>query len=271
MGNKFFKENPYIEKANKVSGYGDVYSDLEGGSGYDINAGVDSYTVLRNIIKKAFIYFLLIIGVGAVGVFLAMNASSEGLDTGLLGAYSIALILMVIAMVVQMFSIPGSLTCQVTSIIYCVGVGFVYGGLTYLIEYFVAPGAGLAAAISVLAIFAGALLVYSSGLVKVNSSFKRFALVFMFAFLIFSIIETILSITGVLLIEDVAIGGLIGIIVILLGSIMLIIDFDAIKTYSLRGVQNSGMEWYLAYSLIVTLVWIYIQLLRILSVFLRRK
>src|SRR3546814_548158 len=63
-------------------------------------------------------------------------------------------------------------------------------------------------------------------------------------------------------------GGLMGIgfslLVVGLAALNLTLDFDAIE----RGVANGApkiMEWYGAFSLLVTLVWLYLEILRLLS------
>jgi uncharacterized YccA/Bax inhibitor family protein len=56
----------------------------------------------------------------------------------------------------------------------------------------------------------------------------------------------------------------ISLVVVVVAALNLILDFDFIE----RGVENRAakyMEWYGAFSLLVTLVWLYLELLRLLS------
>jgi len=53
-------------------------------------------------------------------------------------------------------------------------------------------------------------------------------------------------------------------VIVGVAALNLILDFDFIE----RGVQNRApkyMEWYAAFGLLVTLVWLYLELLRLLS------
>lgn len=69
-------------------------------------------------------------------------------------------------------------------------------------------------------------------------------------------------------------GSLIGIgfslVVVVIASLNLLLDFDRIE----QGVQAGApkyMEWYSAFGLMVTIVWLYLEILRLLSKFSSRK
>jgi uncharacterized YccA/Bax inhibitor family protein len=68
-------------------------------------------------------------------------------------------------------------------------------------------------------------------------------------------------------------GGMIGIgfslIVIGVASLNLILDFDLIES-GVRAGAAKYMEWYAAFGLLVTLVWLYLEMLRLLSKLNRR-
>jgi len=69
-------------------------------------------------------------------------------------------------------------------------------------------------------------------------------------------------------------GSLIGIIfslgVVTIAALNLILDFDKIETGSQQGVEKY-MEWYCAFGLLVTIVWLYIEVLRLLAKLNSRK
>ena len=64
-------------------------------------------------------------------------------------------------------------------------------------------------------------------------------------------------------------GGQIGIIfslaVVVIAALNLIIDFEFIKQSAASGSAPKYMEWYGAFGLLVTVVWLYISILRLLS------
>jgi uncharacterized YccA/Bax inhibitor family protein len=60
-------------------------------------------------------------------------------------------------------------------------------------------------------------------------------------------------------------GVVVGIVAVGLAAMMLILDFDSIK----RGVEGGApakMAWAAAFGLLVTLIWLYIELLRLLTI-----
>jgi len=52
--------------------------------------------------------------------------------------------------------------------------------------------------------------------------------------------------------------------VVVVAALNLVLDFDFIETGAARGAPKY-MEWYGAFGLMVTLVWLYIEILRLLS------
>ena len=66
------------------------------------------------------------------------------------------------------------------------------------------------------------------------------------------------------------IGLVVTVLAIILASLSLVLDFGTIE----RGVQLGApkdLEWYMAYSLMVTLIWLYIELLRLLALLARNR
>ena len=63
-------------------------------------------------------------------------------------------------------------------------------------------------------------------------------------------------------------GGLLGILfslfVVIIAALFLVLDFDLIDKGAAHGAPKY-MEWYGAFALIVTLIWLYFSLLRLLS------
>jgi len=56
----------------------------------------------------------------------------------------------------------------------------------------------------------------------------------------------------------------ISLVIVVVAALNLVLDFDFIE----RGVENGApkfMEWYAAFGLLVTLVWLYLEILRLLS------
>jgi uncharacterized YccA/Bax inhibitor family protein len=66
-------------------------------------------------------------------------------------------------------------------------------------------------------------------------------------------------------IAGIPLGVIIGIAVVLMGAYMLVMDFDAVQ----RGVRNGApakLAWTAAYGILATVVFIYIEILRLLAI-----
>jgi uncharacterized YccA/Bax inhibitor family protein len=125
-----------------------------------------------------------------------------------------------------------------------------------------------------LGVFAVTLLLFSSGKVRATPKLTRFFLVAMVGYMAFSLVNIVLSLTGVtqsafgllgVTLFGIPLGVLIGIFVVLMAAYSLILDFDQIKTGVERGAPRV-YAWTAAFGLIVTLVWLYLEILRILAI-----
>jgi uncharacterized YccA/Bax inhibitor family protein len=125
-----------------------------------------------------------------------------------------------------------------------------------------------------LGVFAVTLLLFSSGKVRATPKLTRFFLVAMVGYMAFSLVNLVLMWTGVtqtafgllgVTVFGIPLGVLIGIFVVLMAAYSLILDFDQIKTGVQRGAPKI-YAWTAAFGLIVTLVWLYLEILRILAI-----
>lgn len=127
------------------------------------------------------------------------------------------------------------------------------------------PGIVAQAVLGTLAVFAVALFAYKSGRVRATPKFQRGVLIAMGGYLVFCLINL-----GVVLVTDNNLRGgwlgvAIGLFAITLAAAMLILDFD----FAEQGVKNGLPErysWLAAFGLVVTLVWLYIEFLRLIAI-----
>ena len=122
-------------------------------------------------------------------------------------------------------------------------------------------------------IVGGLLLGYKSGLIRIGTTAKRVMVAALGGVCFVYIAGIVLRMVGVqvpLFHEMFGMGksGLIGIgfsaFMLLLASLFLVWDFQSIEEGAQSGAPKY-MEWYGAYSLLVTVVWIYVEALRLLS------
>lgn len=111
------------------------------------------------------------------------------------------------------------------------------------------------------------LMAYKSGMIKVTENFKLGVVSATGAIALFYVVSFLLSMFGIS-IPFIHGSGIIGIgfslFVVAIAALNLVLDFDFIENGTARGVPQY-MEWYAAFGLIVTLIWLYIEILRLLS------
>ncbi|GAA1711163.1 Bax inhibitor-1/YccA family protein [Isoptericola hypogeus] len=159
---------------------------------------------------------------------------------------------------------------------YTVAEGVFLGGISLLFGSMAAVGGTapsvivLQAIVATMATFAAALFLFKSGKVRVTPKFTRWLLVGMVGYLAFSLVNVVLMWTGVAGgewgLRSGPIGIIVGLVAVGLAAFSLIMDFDSIK----RGVEQgvpAQYAWSAAFGLIVTLVWLYLEILRIIAIF----
>jgi uncharacterized YccA/Bax inhibitor family protein len=111
------------------------------------------------------------------------------------------------------------------------------------------------------------LLAYRSGLIPVTQKFRMGVVAATGGIFVFYLLQMLLGFFGIQF-TSINGSGVIGIgfslIVVAVAALKLVLDFDFIE----RGVQYGApkyMEWYGAFGIIVTLVWLYLEILRLLS------
>lgn len=113
---------------------------------------------------------------------------------------------------------------------------------------------------------------YRTGIIKVTNKLRSGIIAATGAVALVYFISMIFSLFGVsnLIINSNGILGIgISIVIVIIAALNLVLDFDFIYEGSKAGLPKQ-MEWYAAFGLIVTLVWLYIEILRLLSKFASR-
>ena len=145
--------------------------------------------------------------------------------------------------------------------------GLFLGGISQVFEQ-KWPGIVPQAILGTLAVFAAALFAYKSGRVRVTPKFQRTLLIAMGGYLIFCLINFVVILSGHggdFGLRQGPFGFAIGLFAVGLAAMMLILDFD----FAQQGVRNGLPErysWLAAFGLVVTLVWLYIEMLRLIAI-----
>jgi uncharacterized YccA/Bax inhibitor family protein len=114
----------------------------------------------------------------------------------------------------------------------------------------------------------GAMLVlYRTGVIKVTQRFRAGVLAATLGIAVVYLVALVLGLFGVrvpFLYDASPLGILISLAIVVVAALNLLLDFDLIE----RGARSGApayMEWYAAFGLLVTLVWLYLELLRLLA------
>ncbi|MER6064620.1 MULTISPECIES: Bax inhibitor-1/YccA family protein [unclassified Streptomyces] len=131
-------------------------------------------------------------------------------------------------------------------------------------------GAPFQAVLGTMAVSAATLLVYKAGWIRVTARYARIGMAIAMAFLVVMAVNLLLVVFGVA--EDGGLrsfgplGALVGIIAIVLGAFFLTLDFKQIEDGIAYGAPRNE-SWLAAFGLTVTLVWIYLEMLRLVAIF----
>ncbi|MBI5250383.1 MAG: Bax inhibitor-1/YccA family protein [Desulfomonile tiedjei] len=153
----------------------------------------------------------------------------------------------------------------VTAPLYSLLEGLVIGGLSALAEMQF-PGIVLQAVLGTFGTFLAMLAAYSSGIVKATEKFKLGVMAATGGIAVVYLISLVFNLFGAS-VPYIHGSGLIGIgfslVVVTIAALNLVLDFDFIDNGVRQGAPKY-MEWYAAFGLMVTLIWLYIEVLRLL-------
>ena len=134
------------------------------------------------------------------------------------------------------------------------------------------PGIASQAAIGTVLSAFTMLLLYKTNIIKCNDKFRAVILNATISIAILYLAQFLLNLFHLnflnILFSSNPIGIGFSIFVVILASLNLIIDFDNITRFS--GKVDKNYEWYFGFSLLVTLVWLYIEIINLLAKLQRR-
>lgn len=244
--------NPVLTKAFSKRGFADFEQTYAGPSATPIETG---RMTIDDVVTKTGL-LLAILAVTA-GVAWKMNLSTGYLMIGALVGFALAM--------VNSFSKtvrPGLV------IAYAVCEGLVVGVISHVYNTLYS-GIVSQAVIGTVAAFGGILFLYSSGKLRATPRFTKMLMGAAIGYLILGVVSLIASFAGVghgmgfygvhgvgLLL---AVGG------VAIASFFFVLDFDQIQKGVQAGVPTSE-SWRASFGLLVTLVWLYLEIIRLISI-----
>jgi uncharacterized YccA/Bax inhibitor family protein len=154
----------------------------------------------------------------------------------------------------------------ITAPLYALLEGLVLGGVSMLFETQY-PGIVLQAVSLTLGTCFVMLLAYKSGLIRASENFKLIVVAATGGIALFYLVTLILGFFHVqvpLIYGSGWVGIGFSLFVVVIAALNLVLDFDFIEQGAAQGAPKY-MEWYGAFGLLVTLVWLYLELLRLLA------
>ena len=153
----------------------------------------------------------------------------------------------------------------VTAPIYALLEGLVIGGVSAVAEAQF-PGIVIQAVGLTFGTCLALLLAYKSGMIRASENFKLRVVAATSGIALFYLLSLILGLFGVrisFLYQSTPMGIAFSLFVVVIAALNLVLDFDFIEQGAAAGAPRY-MEWYAAFGLMVTLIWLYLEILRLL-------
>jgi len=176
-------------------------------------------------------------------------------------------------LVLAMVTIFKPTAAPITAPLYALAEGLFLGAVSaWFEEMFAHQLGGSSIVIQAVGLTFGVLLVmlvaYTTGILRATPAFTRGVVAATGAVFLLYLVTWVLGMFGVTALGFIHGGGAIGIgfslFVVGLAAFNLILDFDLIEQGARQGAPKS-MEWYGAFGLMVTLVWLYLEILKLLA------
>lgn len=227
-----------------------------------------SMTLSGTALKTMVLVVVLLVGFGYSWsqAISGLTASAEGPRVIPASAIGLLTIGAIGAFVVAMVTIFIPRAAPLTAPIYAVLEGLALGGISGVFET-VYPGIAFEAVVLTVGTLVVMLVVYATGVIRATRNFVIGIVAATGGICLVYLADFIASLFGVRL-PVIHESGWLGIgfslFIVIVAALNLILDFDFIE----RGVESQApkyMEWYGGFSLLVTLVWLYLEMLRLLT------
>lgn len=155
--------------------------------------------------------------------------------------------------------------------LYAVAEGFFLGAISKVYDT-AYDGIVVQAVGATLAVFAVMLVLYRTRIIKVTERYRRIVMMGTMGLMLFYAVSFVIRLFGgsvSYLTSATPLGILLSVVAAGLAASMLAVDFDMVERGAREGWPKN-MEWYCAFGLLATLVWLYLEILRLLSKLQRR-
>ncbi|SCF88065.1 Bax inhibitor-1/YccA family protein [Streptomyces sp. Ncost-T10-10d] len=146
--------------------------------------------------------------------------------------------------------------------------GVFLGVISSAVSTYIGPGVVMQAVLGTMCVFAGVLLAYKMRWIRVTRRFYGFVMAAAMGFMLLMVVNLLFAVFGGgdgLGFRSGGLGILFGVIGIILGACFLALDFKQVEDGIAFGAPREE-SWLAAFGLTMTLVWIYLEMLRLLSI-----
>ncbi|MFJ7946674.1 Bax inhibitor-1/YccA family protein [Streptomyces sp. NPDC096354] len=146
--------------------------------------------------------------------------------------------------------------------------GVFLGVISSAVSTYIGPGVVMQAVLGTMCVFAGVLLAYKMRWIRVTRRFYGFVMAAAMGFMLLMVVNLLFAVFGGgdgLGFRSGGLGILFGVIGIILGACFLALDFKQVEDGIAYGAPREE-SWLAAFGLTMTLVWIYLEMLRLFSI-----
>jgi len=234
---------------------------LDVGSGQVVSRDPGQVMTLNGTVNKTGLLLLMCVATAAYTWNLYTGPESMGLLMPYLLVGGIGGFIVAIVTVFKKQWAP------VTAPLYALLEGLFLGGISVFFEAQF-PGIVMQAVMLTLGVLAALLLAYKSGLIKATENFKLGVVAATGGIALLYLINIGMRFFGFegmgFIHESSAMGIAFSVFVVIIAALNLVLDFDFIESGAEAGAPKY-MEWYGAFGLVVTLIWLYLEILRLLA------
>jgi uncharacterized YccA/Bax inhibitor family protein len=214
----------------------------------------ERFLTLDDVVAKT----AIVLGVGILTAVLAISTNLT---------WALIIPAMLVGLVLSLIVIFKQSTNPALILCYSAAEGIALGGITGVFESIPKyAGVGLQALVGTLGVFAGMLVVYKTGAIRVTPKFTKMLIGAMIGVIVLSVFDLIASAFGVNthLRDGSTLSIVITLVIIVIAALSFLLDFDQIDK-AIKAGAPASYAWYAAFGLMVTMVWLYLEILRLLT------
>ncbi|MEU9864596.1 Bax inhibitor-1/YccA family protein [Streptomyces sp. NPDC047971] len=253
--------NPYAQDAANPYATNPYAQDTQLGAPQQTRG--DVMTIDDVVSRTAMTLGTVVVTAALAWFLLPVDEANLGKSYGI--AIGAALVAFVLAMV-QSFKRKAS---PALILAYAAFEGVFLGVISATVSTYISPGVVAQAVLGTMAVFAGVLIAYKMRWIRVTRRFYGFVIAAAIGFILLMAVNAIFSLfDGAgdgLGFRSGGLGILFGVIGIILGACFLALDFKQVEDGVTYGAPREE-SWLAAFGLTLTLVWIYLEMLRLLSI-----